>query len=328
MAIRKRGFRWQVDVYVNKKRVRENFKTKPEAIARQAELLSIKAGNVANPQAPKQYKKLILSELLELTTARYWAGTKSEVGQYKTGTQIINLLGPSTLVEDVDTNVIDFLISHCKKVNNSAATINRKIAVLQKMLRFAHERGYISSIPRFERMKTRQGRIRYLSYAEEQALLAIADKDMADFILLAIETGGRRSEIFNLKREDIQSNKVIFWETKSNKSRSVPLTEKAKEVCRRRVARSGSLWPTSWTTDSITQAWAKLRAQMDLEQDRDFVFHCTRHTCATRLLSTGASLREVQAWLGHSSIAQTAIYAHLEEDAYYNLASRLDARRN
>ncbi|WP_163831991.1 tyrosine-type recombinase/integrase [Spartinivicinus ruber] len=327
MAIRKRGQRWQVDVYINKKRVRENCATKAEALARQAELLAIKAGNEENPQAPKQYKKLTLSELLELTTARYWAGTKSELVQYKTGMQIIKAIGPNTLATDINLTTIDAFISQCKTEGNAAATINRKIAVLQKMLRYAHERGYISSMPRFERMKTRQGRIRYLSYEEEEQLLLLADKDLADFILLAIETGGRRSEIFKLKPQDILDNKIIFSDTKNGKTRSVPLTRKAKAVVQRRLESAGNLWPTQWTTDSITQAWAKLRKQMDLEHDTDFVFHCTRHTCATRLLRAKASLREVQHWLGHSNITQTAIYAHLEEDAYYSLAEQLDSQR-
>ena len=326
MAVRKRGHRWQVDVYINKERVREAFRTKAEAYARQAELLAIKAGNKENSQAPKQYKKLTLSELLELTTARYWKDTKSEMVQYKTGTQIIKMLGPNTLVAYIDLNTIDSFITQCKLAENAPATINRKIAVLQKMLRYAYERGYITSMPRFERMKTRQGRIRYLSYEEEEKILSLANPDFADFISLAIETGGRCSEIFNLKREDVQESRLIFWETKNNKSRSVPLTEKAKAVLTRRLSHT-SLWPSSWTKGTINQRWAKLRKQMDLEHDTDFVFHCTRHTCATRLLATGASLREVQHWLGHSNITQTAIYAHLEEDAYFNLASRLDARR-
>ena len=43
-------------------------------------------------------------------------------------------------------------------------------------------------------------------------------------------------------------------------------------------------------------------------------FHDFRHSCASLLSSQGVSLKEIQAWLGHSTIGTTAnIYTHLDE---------------
>ena len=59
---------------------------------------------------------------------------------------------------------------------------------------------------------------------------------------------------------------------------------------------------TSTDRDSIR--WAK--------GDR---FHDLRHSCASLLFSQGVSLKEIQAWLGHSTIGTTAnIYTHLDEN--------------
>ena len=42
-------------------------------------------------------------------------------------------------------------------------------------------------------------------------------------------------------------------------------------------------------------------------------FHDLRHTCASLLLANGISMKQIQEWLGHSSIATTGnIYGHLQ----------------
>jgi integrase len=43
----------------------------------------------------------------------------------------------------------------------------------------------------------------------------------------------------------------------------------------------------------------------------DFVFHDLRHSCASFLAMSGASLREIMEVLGHTNIQQTAKYTHL-----------------
>ena len=53
-------------------------------------------------------------------------------------------------------------------------------------------------------------------------------------------------------------------------------------------------------------------------------FHDLRHSCATLLFVQGVPMKEIQAWLGHSTIGTTAnIYTHLDENSKINSANAI-----
>ena len=53
-------------------------------------------------------------------------------------------------------------------------------------------------------------------------------------------------------------------------------------------------------------------------------FHDLRHSCASLLFAQGVPLKEIQAWLGHSTIGTTAnIYTHLDENSKINSANAI-----
>jgi integrase len=62
--------------------------------------------------------------------------------------------------------------------------------------------------------------------------------------------------------------------------------------------------------DYISSAFSKFLEKNVLRHIR---FHDTRHSCASLLLRNGVSMKEIQAWLGHSDYGTTAnFYAHLD----------------
>lgn len=63
----------------------------------------------------------------------------------------------------------------------------------------------------------------------------------------------------------------------------------------------------------LTQHFPALLEKKGLKRIR---FHDLRHSCASLLVANGVSMKEIQAWLGHSDISTTMnIYTHLDVDS-------------
>jgi integrase len=153
---------------------------------------------------------------------------------------------------------------------------------------------------------------RVLSLDEQRLLLEAAAPHLRPFIVVAIETGLRLSELTGLQWQhvDFARDVVVLTATKSRKVQQVPLTRQAREtlLTLRGVGRVGPVFMFEG------QRLASPRKALEGAARRAGIGHVTchvfRHTCATRLLQSGVDIRTVQAWLRHSSITTTARYLH------------------
>lgn len=222
------------------------------------------------------------------------------------------LLGGEKLVT-FPQEKLDHLEGKLRKRGNSNATINRKMAALSKLLKKAHRMGEVDGLPEFRRLKERAGRIRFLEYEEEERLFAaikVRSDDYYRLCVFLVDTGARLGEAIGVRWNDIHAGRVTFWITKSGRSRSLPLTQRAQQVLRAtKPARKGPFLHI--TQPKFRAVWHEAKAECGLGDDADIVPHILRHTCASRLVRGGIDLRRVQTWLGHQTLQMTMRYAHL-----------------
>jgi len=218
-----------------------------------------------------------------------------------------------------DQETVDSLIIALRQRGNSNATINRKMAALSKLLRKASKMGNIHSLPEFRRQKEGAGRIRFLDFEEEDRLFSAIrarSEDAYRLCIFLVDSGCRLGEAIGLIWNDIQEHRVTFWITKSGRSRTVPLTERAVQsivvpapvdpIHRRPRG------PFAMLDQARFRAiWNEAKLEVGLGLDDQVVPHVLRHTCASRLVQGGIDIRRVQMWLGHQTLQMTMRYAHL-----------------
>jgi integrase len=139
-------------------------------------------------------------------------------------------------------------------------------------------------------------------------------------VLLAINTGMRRGEIFTLTWQCVDTQKrqitVLGEHTKSGKTRHIPMNNEAVGVIERWRAQSentnGIVFPNPKTGERLVDIKKRWKTILEMAGINDFRFHDLRHTFASKLVMKGVPLNTVRELLGHASLDMTLRYAHLD----------------
>lgn len=236
----------------------------------------------------------------------------------------------------------------------SPATINRDLSDLRAALNRAVEWGHLDSSPlsRVKPLKVPdEPLVRYLRDHEEQALLreltardaaaraarertntwriarhldplpALAGQysdHLTPMVLLSINTGLRRGELFQLRWADIDQERrsltVRAGNAKSRKVRHIPLNDDAYAALESWRAQSpsiaGLVFPAEdgGPFENVDSSYYRV---LDKAGIRPFRWHDLRHHFASRLVMEGVDLNTVRELLGHADIKMTLRYAHL-----------------
>ncbi len=248
---------------------------------------------------------------------------------------------PSRLdIEDLDACFVCQFLDHLERERgNGARTRNARLAAIHGFFNYvaltepAHallcQRVLAIPSKRFER-----GPVEFLAPEEIEALLSapnaatwIGRRDRT-FLLVAVQTGLRVSELISLRRGDVVlgNGAHVRCQGKGRKTRCTPLRRDVARVLdawlreqsvvdpQRPVFPSARGGPLS--RDAIDRLVGKhvttaLKSCASLSA-KNITPHTLRHSAAMELLRCGVDRSVIALWLGHESMETTQIYLHAD----------------
>jgi integrase len=182
-------------------------------------------------------------------------------------------------------------------------------------------------------------RLRFLTYEEAEKLLRELEdrsKQTHDMTLLSLNTGMRRSELFDLKITDINIDLEVIniKDGKSNKTRQTFMNKRVKAMLGRRInSNSGSDFVFSnkngdrvnYISKVFDRTIDQLGFNKKVKDPRDRVsFHTLRHTFASWLALQGTPLLTIKELGGWQSLEMVVRYAHLIPDQKRQAIAQLE----
>lgn len=217
---------------------------------------------------------------------------------------------------------VTFFLNDMKE-RTSASTANYHLSILRRMLSLATEWEILTKNPclgvkKFQRASPRD---RYLSKAELKRFLeatyACPSAKAASLFRLLLFSGLRFGEVVSLTFSQIcaETQSVQLLRTKSGKVRRVYLSSHAWAEIERmsgmRREDNQHLFPSPRSAGHIVKPIKDFKWVLDQAKVSGFRVHDLRHTFASYMVQSGATLFEVQNALGHATSDMTQRYAHL-----------------
>jgi len=238
--------------------------------------------------------------------------------------------------ESITSVEIEARIRRCAEERGwAASTVHHYRSLLSLVYRLGIRNGKVVTNPvrAVPNRREDNSRVRFLSLDEEKRLRAVMHAKYPEHIPeldLALNTGLRRTDMYvrlTWERVNLGLRLATIPRSKNDDPHHVRLNKSALaalEVFRSRGDGTGRVVRNAeekalggynhWFWRALRDAGIK-----------DFHWHDWRHTGASRLLMRGASLRAVQEFLGHKTLAMTMRYGHLSHEYQLGVVELLDS---
>lgn len=248
----------------------------------------------------------------EFLTLKSAAGTADKLAQWT-----IYIAGQPL---DAAPDIADLAVRDWLGKGLAVATINRRLAAIRRVLALAFRRWQWTDRDIAARITLLPGehqRQVWLTRAEAIRLRrACPPGHTRAAVSLLLTTGLRVGELLALRPDQVRDGAVhLDARTKTGRPRAVPILAPGHRYLRE--------IPFRIAYDGLRTAFDKAKKLAGLPHVR---LHDLRHTVGARLADSGASLRDIQVWLGHVSPVTSTRYTHVELARLRDVAASVNAR--
>lgn len=199
------------------------------------------------------------------------------------------------------------------------ATVNKELKLLKSILNKAIEWGRteINPIKSVKCLAEDNIRDRFLEKEEMVRLIEACNEPLRSIVIVALNTGLRRSEIRNLKWHDVdfQNDQICLLEQKNSKKSYVPLNETAKMTLMRVRKNSNSPYIFCKQNGNTFDWRTAFRLACRRAGINGITFHDLRRTFGSQLAMAGIDLNTIRELMRHNDFKTTQQrYAHLSKD--------------
>lgn len=234
-------------------------------------------------------------------------------------------------LDELNGDAIWQVVQDRLKKGNTAATVNRYLAVIRCLLRAARDEWqWIDSMPKIRLLPGEVERDRWLTREQAARLVSQCPPHLASVVRFALATGCRAREITGLEWSRVDLDRQTAWldQTKNGTPRGVPLNRDAVAVLEGLLGTHPRYCftyrgkPIGW--ELTNSAWKTATAKAGIE---DFRFHDLRHTWASWHRQAGTSCDELKDLGGWKSRVMVDRYAKFATEHLAAAASRIESGR-
>lgn len=247
-----------------------------------------------------------------------------------------NELYHDKLIKQIQKKHIENYIRHRSNIVHNI-TINREIQLLKCFFDQCIEWGYttLNPLDNISKFKIEKNEPEILTNEEQNKLLKTCDSYIKLAIEVALYTGMRKSEILNLRWEDINFDKRNItvrcnegFLTKSKEFRQIPINEKLFNslIEYRENKQNGFIFVSKDSSKGFIWDFKKpfKNALKQAGIERNLRFHDLRHTFISNLIMKGIDILTVSRLAGHKSTRMIdQVYGHLRDDHLRNAVEQL-----
>lgn len=277
--------------------------------------------------------ELINQFLLEQSIIRRKETIRYDKDQTDALLKYFNLKSISDTSQFTKLVLLDFIQYQQTVLNVSNTTINKRLVMWQRLIRYGIQNELITenlqfmTILQFKKLRchsipkdtlTDEKLSKLLEYIDTLNIRAYSTFRLKLMLLICLSTGVRLTELINIKQEyiNISTMSIYLERTKTETPRTLYIDKSIIPLLKLFM----QMYPSTYlfcrkdkvqlTADNVTCIFKRISTKLDFNLSP----HIIRHTFATKLIKNGIDIESLRKLMGHTSITTTQRYFELSSD--------------